>query len=164
MGTRQRLYDHYLSPYLQLTEEKSEHELLEMYREHLLSKKTPSEHTQEGWIYKKVCNKESDWTSIRDVINEVIHTEKVSRGSILFQTKFWNWLLPYVEIGSVVRYMTENGEGYGWRFTEDGVCPIKGEIRWEDESHGYLRDITDELPGSYNREYPYDHIPRLVKS
>lgn len=163
MGTRQRLYDSYLSPFLELTEEKCEHQLLKMYRDHLRSMEIPPEHTDEGCFFKKVCNEESDWTSIRDVINEMIHTEKVSRGSILFQNKFWNWLSPYVETGSVVRYVTENGEGYGWRFTEDGVCPIKGEIRWEEESHGYGRDITHELPESYNLEYPYDHIPRLVK-
>jgi len=164
MGINQRLYDSYLSPFLKLTEEKCEHELLEMYRDHLLSIETPSEHTQEGWIYKKVCDQNSGWTSIRDVINEVIHTRKVSRGSILFQNKFWNWLSPYVEMGSVVRYVTENGEGYGWRFTEDGVCPIVGEIQWVDESNGYGRDITHELPESYDRESPYDYIPRLVKS
>jgi len=163
MGTRQRLYDHYLSPYLQLTEEKSEHELLEMYRDHLRSM-TSYVRADQVWFFEKVLDENSGWTSILDVINEMIHTEKVTRGSILLQNRFWNWLSPYVETGSVVRYVTENGEGYGWRFTEDGVYPISGQLQWEDESHGYRRDITDKLPESYNLDYPYDDIPRLVRS
>jgi hypothetical protein len=168
MGTRQRLYDSHLSRYLELTEEKSEHELFEMYRDHLLSlegKRELPPHSVDRWYFNKVVYRTtSGWTSIQDVIQEMTHEDKYDKHFIEHQHDFWVWLSPYVNSGSVIRYVTENGEGYGWWFTEGGVYPIRGELRWVDDSNGYGRDITYELPESYILEYPEDLIPRLVKN
>jgi hypothetical protein len=169
MGIRKRLFDSYLKVPVTLAQDYDKYILFQMLGDHLDS----LDWSKRNWdpelsLLRKICygepmfvprsEHEVPWDSIYQVIEYFIRYEKHNPVHYSVEREFWLWMTPYIEEGSVVRYITENGEGYGFWFTENGMVPIRGELTWTgnpnpEDPWGYSRDITSKLPDRTNLDY-----------